>query len=100
MDIQYLGKAQPHCNKGKSINHNYIVQVVAQRKKKIPVLFPKQDMVSFTFLAVKNAGSSKCDIIGLKFSDHLPGSKQQLHWEFHVFSQQEYTGEWTNAMYS
>lgn len=22
LDIEYLGKAQPHCNKGKSINHS------------------------------------------------------------------------------
>lgn len=30
LDIQDLDKAQPHCNKGKSINHNYIKR---ERKK-------------------------------------------------------------------
>lgn len=45
------------------------MQVATKRKKKIPVLFPKQDMVSFTLLAVKNAGSSKWDITCLLFSE-------------------------------
>lgn len=53
-DSQYIGKAQPHCNKDKLINHNYIVQVAVKRKKILPVLFLKQDRVFFTLLVVDN----------------------------------------------
>lgn len=53
-DAQYIGKAQPHCNKDKLINRKYTVQVAVKRKKILPVLFVKQDRVFFTLLVVDN----------------------------------------------
>lgn len=33
LDVQYIGKAQLHCNKCKLINHKYIVQVATKKEK-------------------------------------------------------------------
>lgn len=76
-DAQYIGEAQPHCNKDKLINHKYTVQVAVKRKKILPVLFLKIEyFLLYWWQTIFLQGWQDASLI-FRNTDQLSGSNQQ-----------------------